>query len=222
MSSENDVVEPLRKPEVIRVKVDSTEMQKLVESNIEKNKKIAELESQVAESAESKALLNDLKERASLEITALGIPTEVEDIRSKADLDRTVATIKELWSKKDSNSASGGVAPLPQSHGQNEGYGSEKEMIDDLRQRANSGDANAKSALNQLSFKALKGLRKVQVEPYQRPQEQTTSSDLIENGKLVVKPDCLGLGRAYREKKLRAMAQKGDAQALAILNSGDY
>ena len=222
--SEDNPVQPLRKPNEIHVTVDSEQMKQLLKQNDQLLKEKQELESQVAESEESKLLLNDLKEKASTELTALGIDTLPEDLKSKADLDRAVETITKLREKKkEFNPASGGVAPLPQSHGEKEGYGDYPSMISDLRLRANQGDANAKEALKKLTQKTLLGMRKVQVEPYQKPQtEQTTSSDLIENGKLVVKPDVLGLSRAFREKKLRAMAERGDQRALEILNSGNY
>ncbi|HLE75730.1 MAG TPA: hypothetical protein VI864_06775 [Candidatus Bathyarchaeia archaeon] len=222
MTEENDP----RKPQVIKVQVDSNQMKALVEEVHEKSAKIEKLESEVQDSEEAKILFDDMKIKASEQLTNLGIPTEPENIKSKEDLDRAIQTIQKLRAKSESHTGNeGGNAPLsPQQYGtdKSQGYGTHEEMIQDLRERASRGDATAKEALNQLSFKALKGMREIHVEPYQPEPTPTTTSDLSPDLKLAVKPDPMGIEHAFRKKKLIALAERGSKEALEILNSGNY
>jgi len=213
------------RPKELRVTVNAEPMEKLIRVNDQLAKEKEELQSQVESAQESQELMDSLKEKASTELTALGIETNPEDIKSKADLDRAVETIQKLRAKTHTGNE-GGSAPLNQAQisgiSQKEGYGTHEEMIRDLRERNARGDPTAKEALRQLTFKALKGMRETHVEPYKEPQKEMTTSDLSPDLRLVVKPDPLGIEHAYRKKKLMERAEKGDSQALEILNSGNY
>lgn len=89
-----------RKPQVIKVSVDSTQMKQLVETTSEQEKEIKELKEQIEGSQEAQELLTDMKEKASVELTALGVDTDVENLKTKADLDRAIVTIQRLKAKK--------------------------------------------------------------------------------------------------------------------------
>lgn len=89
-------------------------------------------------------------------------------------------------------------------------------MIDDVNRNPD------KSVRNALLLKVLKGSREITLPAYQEPEQPTTTSDIFENGKAVVKPDPCGLKHMYREKRLRALAEKGNQDAINILNSGEY
>lgn len=215
-----------RKPKEIHISVDSKQMETLIHANDKLQVEKEELQEQVTDSEEAKILLDDLKEKASTELTSLGVPTEIEDIKTKSDLDRAVSTIKKLREKSVKHSGNeGGSAPLNQNQygiEKKSGYGSYEEMVTDLREKASRGDANAKEALNQLSFKVLKGVRKVNIEPYKPEPTPLVTTDLSPDLRLVQKPDVMGIQKAFRKKKLMERASKGDQTAIDVLNSGDY
>jgi hypothetical protein len=219
------------------------------QGEIENGKIIHKFNSQDPESmrqaAKTAQEIADRLEGKTQDVNVKVLEEENEDLRSKLDL---IATQKFMEKKRSlgapdditspeelmgyekaikgktqpSQSIPSGTVPLSsQQPAKSEGFGDYPSMVADLRKRAET-DPIAREALTQLMYKSLKGAKEATLPPYVEPPKQTISTDLIENGKLVARPDVCGLSHAYREKKLRAMAEKGDQSALAILNSGDY
>ena len=224
-SESESAVEPIGK--VTRFNTQNPEDMKRAKELAEKI--LQKHENQEQESTETakdtdKEVVDDIREKLSLELAVKEIEIEPSEIKGKKDIERWVGVIKKLEKPKDDQfSAKGGYAPMPSQVQQNQqGWGSHEEMVKDLRTRANNGDANAKEALRQLTFKVLKGNRQIQTEPYQRPQEQTTTSDLSPDLKLAVKSDVCGIQSSFRKKKLMERAQRGDKYALELLNSGNF
>lgn len=210
-------------------------------SDPESMRKAAKLATEIADKLENqnpensgiqaaKEVLKDMQENLSVELTALGVDTNPQDLKTKTDIDRAVSTVhkmrelKEELKTKTTHQIPSGTVPLSSqtpAQTQNQGFGSYSEMVADLRQRS-IHDPIAREALNQLMLKSLKGARETTLPSYQEEPKQFITTDLIENGRLTAKPDVCGIQHSYREKRLRAMAEKGDASALAILNSGDF
>jgi replicative superfamily II helicase len=151
----------------IEVTVNSDEMRKLVEQTSEQEKEIKELKEQVQDSEEAKANFEQEKEILATELTALEIPTEVENLRTKEDVDRAKITVMKLRekAKNEPNPASGGVAPLSGQFGTspNQGFDSIESLIDNLRDRSSHSNPNladrklAQEQLNKLMEKSLRG-----------------------------------------------------------------
>lgn len=161
-----------RKPQVIKVSVDSTQMKQLVETTSEQEKEIKELKEQIEGSQEAQELLTDMKEKASVELTALGVDTDVENLKTKADLDRAIVTIQRLKAKKSTvgNQGSGGSAPLnSQQFGRTEieGFENMTDLINNLNDRASASNKNesdrklAVQQREQLLRKVFKGQKQL-------------------------------------------------------------
>jgi hypothetical protein len=221
MSEENQNQDP----KVIKVKVSSEEMTKVLEKNIEKDTKIKELEEKLTNAEKNEQLFDTMREKLEAEFGQENLP--IPKIESVEDLNTNIEILKKVKAKESHGTNPSGSAPLNDAQygrSKQEGsYESYEALIDDLRIRANQGDATAQEQLRLLTWKALKGVRHVHTEPY-KPQETptTTTTDLIEGGKLVVKPDPLGIEKSYRKKKLLERASKGDQTAIDILNSDNY
>lgn len=166
------------------------------QSNVEViHVKVDEPETQGEEVKAAKELFKDLKEKASTELTALGVDTDVEDIKSKADLDRAVATIKQLRSKNEPKTgfAQGGSAPLSgqyQQQGQSgQQFESIEDLINNLRDRSSYQNPNkedqklAKAQLDQLMLKAVKGQKEAN-KPFSyspNPEENQGTLDMLKS-----------------------------------------
>lgn len=204
----------------IEVSVDSSQMKMLLEQNsaLQKEKESLLADAEAGREARERLSLveqNELEKKKR----ALGSPDY-----------KTVEEVKAFEEGKNSNKPNiphvpSGTIPLSTqtpAKQENQGFNSYEGMVSDLRMRASRGDATAKQALDQLTFKVVRGAKEATLPAYQEPQKQMVSSDLIENGMLTAKPDVCNLAHNLREKKLRAMAQKGDQSAQNILDSGDY
>ncbi len=203
-----------QRTEVIKINVDN----QAITDTINENKK---LKAEIEEGKDATDLFTELKEKASVELTSLGVNTEVSDLKSKNDLDRAITTIQKLKAGKGSNSnypsiPSGTVPLSSQTPAKKSGYSNVEQMVDDANQN--------KEIRNALLSKCLKGVKEghLILKSYELPLPETQTSDLIENGKLSKKPDVLGIQHMHRTKKLRERAEKGDSQAIDLLNSGNY
>jgi hypothetical protein len=146
--------------ETIHVKVDND----AITETMNENKR---LKQEIENSQEAKALYDDMKEKAALQLTNLGIPTEAESIHSKDDLDRSIATIRIIQSKQGSRNERipSGTVPLSsqQSSSNPQVFNSQEELIDNLRDRVSASNPNkqdrdlAKSQLDTMMVKAFRG-----------------------------------------------------------------
>jgi hypothetical protein len=171
-----------QRSEVIHVKVDN----EAITETINENKK---LKQEIEESTDAKELLIQLKENASVELTALGINTEVEDLKSKADLDRAISTIQKLKAKQGSHrepQINAGCVPLSSQQTQNpQAFGTHEEMIDSIRDRASTQNpdkqdrANAKAVLDKLFEKSLKGQSEAHKPFSYEMGKETSLSDML-------------------------------------------
>jgi hypothetical protein len=208
-----------QQPDVIKVSISSDEMKQLIEQNNTKDAKIKQLETENASSVAAREMFIDLKEKAALQLTNLGIETDVDDIKTKEDLDRSITTIQKLNAKQGSRNepyVNAGCVPLSsQTQAKKAGYGSVEGLVDDVNQNP--------EIRNALLHKCLKGVKegRLVLKSYEMPIPETTSTDLIENGKLSKKPDVLGIQHNFRAKKLRERA-KTDPEAARILESGEF
>jgi len=160
MSEEN------RQPQVVKVTVDSEQMKRLIEQNRQLEEEKKQMQTTIAESEESRKLMDDLKEKAAVELEALGVPTETTDIKTKADLDRCISTIQQLRRAKENvgNNPSGN-AGLEGQYGQqnNQGFSNMEQLIDTVRDKASASNkdlasrAEAQKVLDALMVKALRG-----------------------------------------------------------------
>lgn len=156
--------------------IDSGISPKLPDKNVMPN--IAE-ETPSADSTEATELFNDMKAKASEQLTDLGIETKPSDIRTKSDLDRAVATIKALEKAKPKRNTGiyseytpSGETPLsPQQTGKRQPSGNTEDMINSqnsiysmvfdsredmyrvVSERASKGDTEAQKVLKQLVHK---------------------------------------------------------------------
>jgi hypothetical protein len=224
--SVSDVVEPIGKKTTFNVHdpKDMAIARNIADRMLEKQGQPQTQEPDNSGIEAAKEVFEDIKENLSVELTALGVDTSPSDLKSKTDLDRAVSTVKKMRELKESakpqnpNAGSGTVPFNTQTPARqkSEGYNSIEAMIDDANQN--------KDVRNKLLHKVLVGVRdgKLSLPSYQEPEQETTTSDLSEDLRLAVKPDVMGIQHAYRKKKLIALAEKGDAQALEILNNGNY
>ena len=99
-----------------------------------------------------------------------------------------------------------------------EGYGTIEELIDDVNRPEN------KDVRNKMLSKVLRGVvsGKLSLPSYVEPVGETTTSDLGSELMLSKKPDVLGINHRFRKKKLTALAEKGNQDAINILNRGEY
>lgn len=140
----------------VNIEVDNSQIQQVMNEN-------ETLKADHAEFETAKAMLEDMKLKASTELSELGIPTQTEDIKTKEDLDRAVLTIRKLKGSQPKNyyDVSSGNAPLQgqyQGKSDNQTFGSHKELVDNLVQRMHSGDKEAKKIYDALMVKAIKGI----------------------------------------------------------------
>lgn len=117
-----------------------------------------------SETNEEKQIVDDIKEKLSLQLAGKGIEINPEEIKTQADLERWVGVIKKLEKPKDDQfRAEGGTAPLSQGQGQEIGWSSYPEMIDSIRDKASplnpdmQSRKEAQKVLDALLTKALRG-----------------------------------------------------------------
>jgi hypothetical protein len=131
-----------------------------------------------SENNEEKAIVDDIKEKLSLQLAGKGIEINPEEIKTQADLERWVGVIKKLEKPKDDQfRAQGGTAPLNQGQSQEVGFRSYPEMIDAVRDRASASNPDiasrkeAQKVLDALMTKAILG-QKEQPMPFSfKPKE---------------------------------------------------
>lgn len=165
----------LQKKVQVDIQVDNKEIARIVNEN-------ETLKADHAEFETAKAMLDDMKNKASAELSELGIPTQAEDLKSKEDLDRAVLTIKKLKGTQPKNYYSpSGSAPLQNqySQGDSQTFGSEKEMVDNLMARVHQGDKEAKRILDAMTKKVFAGMidagkANQVVKPYDSTQDPET------------------------------------------------
>jgi hypothetical protein len=191
MSSEEN-----NKPTKLHVTVDSEQMKNLIQQNERLEREKAEMQTQIAESEESRKLLDDMKEKASLELTNLGVPTEPTDIKDKESLDRAVATIQKLREKQQPKIGTNpsGSAPLQNFQNPNfapkqqEGFSDYPSMIDSVRDLASHSNPDPKSRaenqkiLETLMAKAIHGQKQNPI-PFNyspKPEDKGTLQTLKE------------------------------------------
>ncbi len=179
--------DPNKKRLSINVGVDDSVLN-LARENAELKAKVnGHSEGNDAETQAAKELLQDMKEKASVELTALGIDTNPEDIRSKADLDRAIKTVQTLRKKEEvSKTVPSGIAPLSGQYEQpKNGYSSPDAMVTDLLMKEQYGNKSerlqAKQVLDQLTVKTLKGARDGNQKDFNFPKEESVIEKLNEN-----------------------------------------
>jgi len=218
--------EALHGQKTLHVSVDTTTVEKLAKEREIVQEKEKELDEKLAKAEVGEEMFEDVRSKLQTEYEGQGLP--VPKVENAEDLNNAVEILKKLKAKQSSGGfAQGGSAPLSgqtSSH-ENEGYSSYEAMILDLREKASRNDPIAQEQLRKLLYKTLKSVRdnKMVLPSYQPEPVQTTTTDLIEGGgKISVKSDILGIQKRFRKAKLMALAERGNQEAINILNSGDY
>jgi len=125
-----------------------------------------------------KEIIDNLKEKLSLQLASKGVDVDPSEIKGQADIERWISVIKTIESKLPTPS---GSAPLSDGqiygHSQNEGFSSMEEMIDSVRDKASPQNPNKiereqnQAILNKLTEKWAKGLRS-------QPHQEEYSEDV--------------------------------------------
>ena len=165
--------------ETIHVKVDND----AITETMNENKR---LKQEVEDAKEAKAQFDDMKEKAALQLTNLGIPTET--INSKEEFDRAVLTIKKLSEKRpNSQGVPSGNVPLSViSESDKNSFGSFEDLVDHVRDLATSSPDKATKELNQkildsLILKTLKGTKESQKEIVYEMPKDVSIGDYLNN-----------------------------------------
>jgi hypothetical protein len=198
-----------KSPETIKVEIDNTQMQNLIEQNGELSKKLQQAE-------DGSRMFETVRSRLSEKYAQQGL--EMPTVENLDQLNTATENLKKMTESREPKHIPAGTVPLSsQTPAKESGkFGSIKEMVDVANQD--------KDIRNALLSKTLKGVveGKLSLPSYQEPEVETTTSDLSPDLKLSKKPDPMGIEHNFRKKKLLERAKKGDQQAIDILNSGDF
>lgn len=167
-----DVQESAESGEIKKKGFDVNSVSDMERAKLMAENRLKELKGETSENSEventEKEIVNNIKEKISLQLEAKGVSIEPSEIKTQEDMERWIGVIKKIEKPKSEHSTNqGGSAPLQNQYSQqNQGeFSSMENLIDNLRDRSSANNKNladrdlAKTQLDALMQKAIIGQR---------------------------------------------------------------